>query len=424
MSRKKLFQIIIRKTIDFLHPLWRRRDNSRFSHCLFDMACALTRSIFKCDAFTVETHDHYLNDHKDSEKTVIKKNREGCYANIVWSEKEKQEIWNKPMNDLCLYKHHDVYVCGDSDVVIDYKEKTAIHDLSYNLTGYYRFGDSFALDVRDGMMLVKRLEHKNVKIVKSGIMIAALYSYNYFHAVLDNLIRLLAVDECDIPGDAVFIVDSVIYKYESLKKIFDVLTEKSNRQVVLLEKRELLHVDTLYYITHVNEFVIKIDNWKLGRYDDYTFDWFYMQQLRERLLALKKTDISFGSRVFISRKNIPRRSFNEAELMDSIKEYGFVSVCPEEFCLEDQIALFNNADVIVSSSGAAMTNLLFCKPGSKALIIEGMKHQSSMYSLIPAKIGMYNLHYSIQIPVNGKVDENFSLDVDDFMNAFRVFMSL
>jgi hypothetical protein len=231
------------------------------------------------------------------------------------------------------------------------------------------------------------------------------------------------VDECDIPDDAMFIIDSVIYKYESLKKIFDVLIEKSNRQVILLEKRELIHVDTIYYITHVNEFVIKIDNWKLGRYDDYTFDWFYMQQLRDRLLALKKTDVGFGSRVFISRKNIPRRKFNEEELMKSLCDFGFISVCPEELPFEEQIALFNNADVIVSSSGAAMTNLLYCKPSAKVVIIDGMKHQGSMYSLIPAKVGAKCLHFSIQAPVNGKIDEDFKLDVDRFLTALRSFMT-
>lgn len=423
MSRKKLFQFIIRKTIDFLHPLWRRRNNSRFSHCLYDAACALTRTILKCDAFTVTTHDHYTNEHKDSEKTVIRKDRDGCYANMVWSDKEKQEIWKKPMSDLCLYRHNDVFVCGDSDVVIDYKEKTGIHDLSYNLSGYYKFGDSFALDVRDGMMLIKNIDHKNVRRVKSGIMIAALYSYNYFHAVLDNLIRLLAVDECDIPDDAVYIIDSVIYKYESLKRIFETLTDKSKRQVVLLNKRELLYVKNLYYITHVNEFVIKIENWKLGRLDDYTFDWHYMQMLRDKLLSLKDNGVNYGPRIFISRKNIPRRKYNEGDLMKSLSELGFVSVSPEELSLEKQIALFNNAEVIVSSSGAAMSNLLFCKAGAKVFIIDGVKHQSSMYSLIPVKVGADCCHYCIQTQVNGKVDEDFSLDVNDFMKALHGFIN-
>ena len=320
-----------------LFPLWKRRQKNRISRWMFDSACGLTKLVFRCDAFTVASHEFYMNSHKESGKTIIRKEREGCFANMIWSMEEEQKMWTKPLKDLCLYKHNDVYVCGDSDVVIDYKEKIGIHDLSYELSAPYRYGDSFTWDIKDGMMLVKHLNHKKARHVKSGIMIAALYSYNYFHSVLDNLIRLLAVEECDIPDDAAFIIDADIIKYDSLKKIFDTLTENSKREVVVLDRRELLHVDNLYYITHVNEFVIKIENWKLGRYDDYTFDWHYMQLLRDRLLPLKKAGVDYGSRIFISRKNIPRRKFNEDELMRSLSELGFVSVSPENFSLEEQI---------------------------------------------------------------------------------------
>lgn len=423
MNRKNLSQFLIKKTIGFLYPLWKRRDKSCVLHCLYDMACATTKFFLRCDAFTVVSHELYLSSHKDSEKIILRKNREGCYANMVWSAKEKQEIWNKPMKDLCLYKHKDVFVCGDSDVVIDYNEKTGIHDLSYYMKEPYRYGDSFTWDIKDGMMLVKNINRKTARTVKTGIMMAGLYSFNYFHSTLDNLIRLLAVEDCEIPDDAVFIVDADTMKFDSLKKIFEALTQQSRRKVVVLKRRELLHVENLCYITHVNEFVIKIENWKLGRYDDYTFDWHYMQLLRDRLLPLKKTGVEYGSRVFISRKNIPRRKFNEEELIRSLQDLGFVSVSPEKLAFEEQIALFNNADVIVGPSGAAMTNLLFCKPGSKVLISENMKHLGSMYSTIPVKFGAECLHYSIQNQAYGNVDEDYVLDVNDFMNTLRGFIN-
>ena len=423
MNRKKLSQWLIKRSINFLYPFWKRRENGRVAHFFYDAACALTKGVLHCDAFTVVSHVLYQENYTNSEGAFIRKEREGCYANMVWSAEEEQKIWTKPLKDLRLYEHHDIYVCGDSDVIIDYKRKIGINDLCYTQTAPYKYGDSFTWDIKDGMMLVKSLDHKKARHIKSGIMIAALYSYNYFHAVLDNLIRLLAVEECQIPEDAAFIVDAVIYKYDSLKKIFEVLTANSKREVVLIERRELLHVDHLFYINHVNEFVIKIENWKLGRYDDYVFDWQYMQLLRDRLLTLKKPGVNFGSHIFISRKNIPRRQFNEAELMTRLVEHGFVSVSPEELTLEEQIALFNDANVIIGSSGAAMTNLLFCKPGAKVLIIENMKHLGSMYSLVPTKVGAACRHYSIQNQVMGKYDEDYVLDVDDFMRQLRDFIT-
>lgn len=423
MNRKKLSQRLLKLSKSILYPFWRRRDRNRFFRWLYDMVCGLTRFVFRSDAFTVESHELYCSRHQDSDKSVIRKDREGCYANMIWDVSEEQKIWTKPLKDLSLFKHKDVYVCGDSDVVIDYKEKTGVHDLSYELKEPYRYGDSFTWDIKDGMMLAKKLDSKAARSIKSGIMMAGLYSFNYFHSTLDNLIRLLAVEDCKIPGEAAFIVDADTLKYDSLRKIFETLTTESKREVVVLKRRELLHVENLYYITHVNEFEIKIENWKLGKYDDYTFDWYYMQKLRDRLLPLKKSGIESGSRLFISRKNIPRRKFNEEELVSSLQDLGFVSVSPEEFSFEEQIALFNNADVVVGPSGAAMTNLLFCKPGAKVLISENMKHLGSMYSTIPVMVGAECLHYSIQNQVYGNVDEDYVLDVKDFMKTLRGFIN-
>ena len=424
MNRKKIIQALLKISENTLYPFWKRRDKSSISYFLYKLVCTVTKKLLHVDAFTVVSHHEYLNVSNNSVKTIIKKDREGCYANNVWSINDKQELWYKPISDICLYEHHDVFVCGDSDVIIDFKRKIGINDLCFNLSGHYKYGDSFTWNIKKGMMLVKRLDYNKARYVKSGIMIAGLYSYNYFHCVLDNLIRLLVLDECNIPEDAVFIIDSDIIKYDSLKRIFKVLTEKHNREIVVINRRELLHVETLYYITHVNEFVIKIENWKLGQYDDYTYDWRYMEILRNRLLSIKKQGVNFGERIFISRKNIPRRQYNEQDLMNKLFELGFSSVRPEELSLDEQIALFNNADIIVGSSGAAMTNLLFCKPGAKVFIIERLKHQGSEYSLIPAKLGASCLHYNTHAQVSGKYDENFSLDVDKLMESLHHFISV
>ena len=423
MSRKTFIQRVLKVTMNTLYPFWERRGNNRLSNFLYRLSCCISKHLLRVDAYTVFSHNSYMANINQSDKTVIKKDRLGCYSNIVWRENEKQKIWEKPISDISLFLHHDVYVCGDSDVVIDRKRKIGINDLCYNLSGYYKYGDSFTWDIKKGMMLVKSMDYKKVRYLKSGIMIAGLYSYNYFHCVLDNLMRLLVLDDCQIPNEAAFIVDSDIIKYESLKKVFDTLTEGSNREVVVLNRRELLHVEKLYYITHVNEFVIKIESWKLGRYDDYTFDWQYMQVLRDSLLRLKKLDVNYGERIFISRKNVPRRQFNEEDVKNSLNEMGFVFVRPEELSLDEQIALFNNADIIVGPSGAAMTNLLFCKPGAKVLIIERIEHKCSLYSLIPIKVGATCQHYNTNAPVSGKYDENFYLDVDDFIITLRHFMS-
>lgn len=68
--------------------------------------------------------------------------------------------------------------------------------------------------------------------------------------------------------------------------------------------------------------------------------------------------------IVISRKNQKlRRLVNEEALMEQLTRLGFTLVRPEEFTHKQQVALFNSAQYIVATSGAALTNLVFCRPG-------------------------------------------------------------
>lgn len=65
--------------------------------------------------------------------------------------------------------------------------------------------------------------------------------------------------------------------------------------------------------------------------------------------------------IYLSRKNISVRSIlNEDELEASLVEQGFKVIYPEELSFLEQVNIFSNAKVIISSSGSALTNVVFC----------------------------------------------------------------
>lgn len=76
-------------------------------------------------------------------------------------------------------------------------------------------------------------------------------------------------------------------------------------------------------------------------------------------------------RLYISRARTPmRRLLNEAELFDTLLAgRGFVKTCPEDLTVARQIELFRKAEIIVSPHGAGLTNIMFCRPGTKLLEI-------------------------------------------------------
>jgi hypothetical protein len=71
-------------------------------------------------------------------------------------------------------------------------------------------------------------------------------------------------------------------------------------------------------------------------------------------------------KIFVSRvgDNLNRRLLNQVEVEDRLAAKGFTIVDPGSMNVEEQIAIFKGADLVVGTCGAAMTNIVFCKPGT------------------------------------------------------------
>ena len=73
-------------------------------------------------------------------------------------------------------------------------------------------------------------------------------------------------------------------------------------------------------------------------------------------------------RLFIARTDtVARVMANEDEVRRRAEALGFTSIVPGAYRVADQIRLFRGARVVVGAHGAGLTNLGFCKPGTKVL---------------------------------------------------------
>ena len=80
-------------------------------------------------------------------------------------------------------------------------------------------------------------------------------------------------------------------------------------------------------------------------------------------------------KIFILRTGpagMDRPLLNQKEVADRLGARGFTVVDPRNLSVEQQIAIFKGAECVVGVSGAAMTNIVFCQPGT------------SIVSLVPA----------------------------------------
>lgn len=74
------------------------------------------------------------------------------------------------------------------------------------------------------------------------------------------------------------------------------------------------------------------------------------------------------TRIYINRnKTSHRRIVKEPELEAFLSRYGFISVSPEDYNLEEKAELFSQAEVVIGPTGAGFTHLVFCDPGTQVI---------------------------------------------------------
>jgi hypothetical protein len=193
------------------------------------------------------------------------------------------------------------------------------------------------------------LPKRRVKMPGRYYSLITAWWLNYFHWTNDSLLGLFRVLE-RLPNDIQFIIppDRAPFHLPTLKA----LGIPSDR-IVRYDLAELWELEELWFSPSIHYFHSK-----------QSYEW-----LRTRILASVSltTDTSFP-RIYISRRDAGhRRIVNEAEIEAYLTRLNFKTVQLEYMSFENQVALFANAHVVISSHGAGFTNLIYA-PDSTCVI--------------------------------------------------------
>jgi len=104
----------------------------------------------------------------------------------------------------------------------------------------------------------------------------------------------------------------------------------------------------------------------------------------------KNTPHSFSKKVFISRQDTHRRITNEDDIFQVLKCHGFKKYTLSSLSIEDQILLFDGADIVIGEHGAGLVNIIFCKPNTHIIEIFQALKTTCFWSLA----NMLNLKYT------------------------------
>lgn len=391
------------------------KDKNRFGQVVFSCYQGILKKL-NISIFPVANANAYYEITRNVKITPIETNRVGRTGKIQMARMTPEtEGADFPLPDLAVQEYHNVCIQGNSDVVVDADNGYVISEVSYNLADNEEVVDGLLYRTRRKICLLRdNLCHKKVSI-HSGIMISGKFCTNFYHIIYENLIRMIYINQADIPADIPILIDKNTLEIPSCKRIFEILTEDLNREVRVIEDNQLYLIDTLYAFSRVNKLPAHSLNPQIAV--PVVYYPLAIHLLKSKLVE-KKAQKVFPKRIFISRKNLQGRRFNEDEVFAVLEKFGFASVSPENYTFEEQMALFNGAEYIVAGSGAALSNLLFVNPQCTIVCFGRGSYESPhnvpIFSTIAEINGANFYFFPRKNSVKNYIHINYEIDCEDF----------
>jgi capsular polysaccharide biosynthesis protein len=137
-----------------------------------------------------------------------------------------------------------------------------------------------------------------------------------------------------------------------------------------------------------------------------------------------------GRRIFLSRRSVTLQSggryralLNEDELVEGFTDQGFEIIEPEGLSFADQIRIFRESELVVGLGGAALFNVVFCRPGTRVVSIESSTTFVHGHAMLFGSLGLrYGIVFGMQDAADvAPVHKKWTIDVSGALAAIRKF---
>jgi capsular polysaccharide biosynthesis protein len=200
----------------------------------------------------------------------------------------------------------------------------------------------------------------------SVVVVTSLLQGAYYHWLMDVLPRIHMVLSQGIRTNCFFVQAKHGFQRETLR-----LLGIANNQLINTEDYEFVSAKELVVPFHEI-------GWRM-EYPKWVCDFLRGAFLR---IATPEGLADPMRRLYISREDAQwRRVINELEVMQVLEPLGFRRITLGQATFPEQVRLFQDAEVVVAPHGAALSNLVFCQPGTKVIEFQPLKLDSCFFRL-------------------------------------------
>lgn len=202
--------------------------------------------------------------------------------------------------------------------------------------------------------------------IADGFFLAGNGSHNWYHWLIEILPKMLYYDS---EYSRNILVNQSCKEIPSMAETLQALVENYDVNIIYLDPLKTYRIKKLYFINEVNKLM----------YNEFDFGkatqplYYYRKESLEKLSEILKNKYLTGSKssvekIYLQRPNTHRIPGNETEIAALLGSYRFSFIDLSKCSVHQQVEIFACAKQIVGTSGAAFTNLLFCRPNTRIVI--------------------------------------------------------
>ncbi len=280
--------------------------------------------------------------------------------------------------------------------------------------------ESEYIPFKDKNCMIVDAAKQEVQTFKGAITICLPFTNNYYHWLIEVIPKFQFIN--NLPSefdDYPLLVNGRVKKVPQLLDVLKIYQTKQ-REVVYLDAGTNVKADNLVVIDALSWILLDLRHGEKNLLTDSVIHPLAISFLRS-ILPINNKYSKWGEKVYLSRKNQALRKFNEQEVIDVLEQRGFDVIFPEQLSFLEQVALFNAAKFIVGATGAALTNLVYCKPNTKAICLISTNWNLGYFSNIAHQVGV-DLKYIVSNydkdeGANIRIGEKFVVNIPSLINV-------
>jgi capsular polysaccharide biosynthesis protein len=263
---------------------------------------------------------------------------------------------HRPMSFPVFWSHHgNARLAGPTLLLMDDRKRVAIESAWGPLTIY---GDP-------GYQQFRR--PPAFHLPGNWTSIISYWSRGFHHWIMDTLPRLALLDR--FPPDTRVLVPENLHPYQ-----LETLSWFGVTQRMRPTAEQHLLIENFYFTSPAA---------MSGAFAPYAVNF-----LQRTLLDRRDAKFESPKNIYVRRVNVSRGLVNDDEVTDFFTRRGWGILDTEQLTMAQQIQLFANARQVCALHGAALTNLVWCRPGTRVVEIVASTFLNGVYEGIAEAAGL------------------------------------